>query len=89
METIRQHFSLESKDQHVSASFVSAQIVIGPAILQATRINRQNSVMFCCVLRVSGYKSFHTVQWKVKRVLKLREMASIPDPPPFPSLQKK
>ena len=29
METIRQYFSLESKDQHVSASFVSAQIVMG------------------------------------------------------------
>ena len=44
------------------ASFVSTQIVMGPALLQATRINGQNSVMFCCVLRVSGYESLHTVQ---------------------------
>ena len=45
METIRQHFSLESKDQHASASFVSAQIVMGLAFLQAKQMYRRRSVM--------------------------------------------
>ena len=45
METIRQHFSLESKDQHASASFESAQIVMGLGFLQAKQIYRRHSVM--------------------------------------------
>ena len=37
--------SLEQRTQHASASFVSAQIVMGPMILRATQIYRHRSVM--------------------------------------------
>ena len=46
METIPYNtWVLNQWTRHVSASFVSAQTVMGPAILRATRIYRRRSVM--------------------------------------------
>ena len=46
METITNTWVLNQRTRHASAPFVSAQIVMGPTILRATRIYRRRSVMY-------------------------------------------
>ena len=55
METISYHFTQRVKrKRHASPFSVSAQMVMGPAILRPTRINRCNSVMIFCPVDISS-----------------------------------